>query len=1145
MFHSASLKLGLERAVMSQNREQSEDAEEGKSKKVSDRQAQAKEIDELLKKGAYDVFRDDDDKDAEKFMESDIDQLLEHSSKQVTYGASATSSLGSGLGSFSKASFVADTGEGEKDVDLDDPDFWSKAVGFNAPEETPADIAAMLDDGAKRQRKQVQVFDPYAETAESEQRAAEKLALERQLEKLEKERVKAEKAGKKKEAKEKKKREKATEQDKLVGEGKTPEDLRPKKNSKKHDRQRALRRAELENPSIERFKQSWEVPQLNRATAAILRFGFCRFAKARSEANLMGLPLQDLELFTRCWIYQLTLQAAASILSKIELGWDPRKLRDLLTDSLGYSSSKEELDTLCKSLALAMQAYLDITGHRRIVRLPRILADTSYVADLRRGGALRGLRRLNVLSRFNKVMAGCLSKVLTALGSQELGKRGFVGRDLNTLDLDLQSRFVTSEELFVAVGSLFRIAGSELKPALWWDWKCDVGLLIGTFIHGLGSYDAMKSDSDLPFAFKIKKTTASSIACRTACETFRRATTAARRVFEDALEAGRIKAELEVQAAVAAAAKAAQKREADAEVLRKGGAEAEAVISTMEDTQVENAFEFDGTDSHFVTLPRLQKYIQLAMRSAEDLKSLDISENGNPDMARSSPTTEKSEEEKHQTRSAGYSQKLPMPDSRVLDERILLILQTIEEGCRNPSFDMEIKSKLEGWDVSESTLVALKIRGAVFRRFLGTNSTDLFSDRCGIGFDGNQCGTSHRSLNDGSSYAFGSASPQLAQVAYGTDAPRFLRAAGVPINMTRFAVAGLVHAQSDQAQKVLMAENTRFYGSGHVKVALDGFHSDAQSGADDMEGIEILSGTGLRETQTNQLFDDPLLRAAICCTVLFYGFPRVEDRPFAQIHPGVWQSLTLRLPGLPSEAPQLFSIESFRRIVSEIADGASVPAAADLAAYVEDVLLPHCLRLCVNGNGPVTRNARGSEGKYETAFGISLEADSVSPFPAPLPDPFFSPSSHSLESIGLATALLRRVRLSRACIQLCSGDNGQRISHISQSVAERYGLPIWWDEHVHNFSLLVSAASEGLFSLIPNRESHAAWGVTANVERLKAKFPKMANQGASAYFLRQAEQFPTLFSLERRLGELCAFERDSDHLYDHLPMFDHGGWPRG
>lgn len=170
MFHSASMKLGLDRAVLAHQRQQeTDDSQETKSK--SEREVQAKEIDELLKKGAYDVFRDDDDAEAKQFLESDIDQLLERSAKKVTYGNANASSMSSGLGSFSKASFVADTGEGgDKDVDLDDPNFWEKAVGLEKVEETPEEISQMIDDGVKRSRKQVQQFDPYAPFVEAEQK---------------------------------------------------------------------------------------------------------------------------------------------------------------------------------------------------------------------------------------------------------------------------------------------------------------------------------------------------------------------------------------------------------------------------------------------------------------------------------------------------------------------------------------------------------------------------------------------------------------------------------------------------------------------------------------------------------------------------------------------------------------------------------------------------------------------------------------------------------------------------------------------------------------------------------------------------------------------------------------------------------------
>ena len=65
MFNSASMKLGLDRAVLAQQRATDE---KGRSKRSSKEQAQ--EIDTLLKKGAYDVFRDDDDEEEESLNSS-------------------------------------------------------------------------------------------------------------------------------------------------------------------------------------------------------------------------------------------------------------------------------------------------------------------------------------------------------------------------------------------------------------------------------------------------------------------------------------------------------------------------------------------------------------------------------------------------------------------------------------------------------------------------------------------------------------------------------------------------------------------------------------------------------------------------------------------------------------------------------------------------------------------------------------------------------------------------------------------------------------------------------------------------------------------------------------------------------------------
>ncbi|GMF24707.1 unnamed protein product [Phytophthora fragariaefolia] len=139
MFHKASLKLGLDKAVLTHMRRENEE-EGGKKRNKSAKAQESKEIDELLKRGAYDVFRDDDTA-GEQFCELDIDQILQRSSQIVQYTEQAQSS-------FSKASFVSATTS--DDVDLDDPDFWKKAVGLTEPD--PAEAEDLLPQQRKRTR---------------------------------------------------------------------------------------------------------------------------------------------------------------------------------------------------------------------------------------------------------------------------------------------------------------------------------------------------------------------------------------------------------------------------------------------------------------------------------------------------------------------------------------------------------------------------------------------------------------------------------------------------------------------------------------------------------------------------------------------------------------------------------------------------------------------------------------------------------------------------------------------------------------------------------------------------------------------------------------------------------------------------------
>eukprot|EP00004_Rigifila_ramosa_P023592 TRINITY_DN6646_c0_g1_i1.p1 TRINITY_DN6646_c0_g1~~TRINITY_DN6646_c0_g1_i1.p1 ORF type:complete len:1934 (+),score=399.24 TRINITY_DN6646_c0_g1_i1:667-5802(+) len=136
MFERASMKLGLDRAVLSKMSAMEEGGELGKQ-----------EIDTLLKYGAYHLM-DDDNEAATKFCEADIDTILSRS-KVVVQESGATTAEDNALSSFSKASFVPVAEEGEKHIDLNDPHFWQKIL----PQQKEQDPLLQFQ---PRQRKQVQ-----------------------------------------------------------------------------------------------------------------------------------------------------------------------------------------------------------------------------------------------------------------------------------------------------------------------------------------------------------------------------------------------------------------------------------------------------------------------------------------------------------------------------------------------------------------------------------------------------------------------------------------------------------------------------------------------------------------------------------------------------------------------------------------------------------------------------------------------------------------------------------------------------------------------------------------------------------------------------------------------------------------------------
>ncbi|MEQ2221090.1 Chromodomain-helicase-DNA-binding protein 9, partial [Ilyodon furcidens] len=117
MFDRASLKLGLDKAVLQSMSGRDNSLGGGTGGGAAQQQLSKKEIEDLLRRGAYGAIMDEEDEGA-KFCEEDIDQILQRRTKTITIESEGRGST------FAKASFVASGNR--TDISLDDPNFWDK-----------------------------------------------------------------------------------------------------------------------------------------------------------------------------------------------------------------------------------------------------------------------------------------------------------------------------------------------------------------------------------------------------------------------------------------------------------------------------------------------------------------------------------------------------------------------------------------------------------------------------------------------------------------------------------------------------------------------------------------------------------------------------------------------------------------------------------------------------------------------------------------------------------------------------------------------------------------------------------------------------------------------------------------------------------
>lgn len=137
MFDRAGLKLGLDKAVL---QSMNTDLKDG-AKTLGGAAALTKqEVEDLLKKGAYGALMDDENA-GDKFCEEDIEDILLKRSQVITHAEEKGST-------FSKATFSsADT---DKDISIDDPDFWKKWAKKAQIEEIDENTQLMMVEPRKR-----------------------------------------------------------------------------------------------------------------------------------------------------------------------------------------------------------------------------------------------------------------------------------------------------------------------------------------------------------------------------------------------------------------------------------------------------------------------------------------------------------------------------------------------------------------------------------------------------------------------------------------------------------------------------------------------------------------------------------------------------------------------------------------------------------------------------------------------------------------------------------------------------------------------------------------------------------------------------------------------------------------------------------
>jgi hypothetical protein len=296
------------------------------------------------------------------------------------------------------------------------------------------------------------------------------------------------------------------------------------------------------------------------------------------------------------------------------------------------------------------------------------------------------------------------------------------------------------------------------------------------------------------------------------------------------------------------------------------------------------------------------------------------------------------------------------------------------------------------------------------------------------------------------------------------------------------------------------------------------------------------------------------LRAFICVTLLQRGYPASgSSDKFLSVGVALWKEC-MSNPALAflatSEPDHFFSMKDAFGSLYQEAEIDWPERVEPLEDYLQSVLLPHCLGLCLKLAGEQSKIA-ADQGKSDVYVARPAVEDLC-----PLPDPFVRLADHSEQAMSNAYSILRRVRLMKSIRFVVGG--GVPLSDLTEFLRgptmrkHSMGVPVWWCPWIHDLAILVHAAVHGLQSVtseLPRLqqqqvENHVretfVKGANGKSPALPRSFLERASEEELETWVKmQAQEFPTPLVIENRLALMCSqLTMKTSERYDHIPMFD-------